>query len=358
MQPQITLVTFPVDYGSVTLQNNFLAMLKGRAQVAHHTFSAMEEPGRGPALSRLRRVLYRLQQMPELRRVCRTARAEQRTLIFQQISPALFALPFLRGARAFIVADWNRKLYEPIIGARISPTLLTRLHALLFRSITGVITYTAAAQRSFINDYGVPPERVHRMKMPFDVYGTVPSHHRTEPPLRMLFVGGDFYRKGGDALVRWFSAHQGPRVELTVITQSEIKLPPGIRLVRNDPSLSAKDLLQEYDLFVLPTRYDAFPLAIGEAASAGLAVVTTTNALGASEVIDPGLNGEIVHDDEELFTCLDELASDRQRVERYKAHSRMKMQAQFSYVHVFDELKTIICSPSSCGMEADPLAER
>ncbi|WP_304641742.1 glycosyltransferase family 4 protein [Pseudomonas sp.] len=358
MQPMITLVTFPVDYGSVTLQNNFLAMLKGRAQVKHHVFSPREAPGQGPALSRLRRILYRLQQMPELRRVCHTARTEQRTLLFQQISPALFALPFLRGARAYIVADWNRKLYEPITGARISPTWLTRLHAWLFTSVTGIITYTAAAQRSFINDYGVPPERVHRIKMPFDVCGTVPAPHRANSPLRILFVGGDFYRKGGDALVRWFRAHQGPAVELTIMTQSQVELPPGIRLVRNDPSLSAKDLLQEYDLFVLPTRYDAFPLAIGEAASAGLAVVTTINALGASEVIEPGLNGEIVRDEEDLFFRLDELAADRQRVERYKAHSRMKMQAQFAYAHVFAELRTIICSTSSCGMEADPLAER
>ncbi len=358
MQPRIILVTFPVDLGSVTLQNNFLAMLRGRAEVVHHVFSPREAPGQGTALSPFKRILCRLQQMPELRRICATARGEQRTLIFQQISPALFALPFLRGTRAYIVADWNRKLYEPIIGERISSALLTRLHAMLLKTVTGVITFTAAAQQSFNKDYGVPAERIHRMRMPFDVTGTTAAPCRPGQPLRMLFVGGDFHRKGGPALVRWFDTHRGSPVELTIMTQSRVELPPGIRLIRNDPGLSAKNLLQDYDLFVLPTRYDAFPLAIGEAASAGLAVVTTANALGATEVIDPGLNGEIVHTDADLFAQLDELAADRQRVERYKAHSRTKMQNQFAYGEVFAQLEKIICPGTSANMAVDPLAVR
>lgn len=358
MQPRITLVTFPVDYGSVTLQHNLIAMLEGRAQVVHHTFSAREAPGRGIRFTRLTRILYRLQQMPELRRVCLAARAEQRTLIFQQISPALFALPFLGGARSYILADWNRKLYEPILGKRISSTLLTRLHAWLLRSVTGVITFTAAAQQSFIKDYDVPPERIHRIRMPFDVFGTKPASNREDLPLRMLFVGGDFHRKGGDALVRWFNRHNGPPVELTIMTQSHVELPAGIRLIRNNPSVSAKDLLKDYDLFVLPTRYDAFPLAIGEAASAGLAVVTTVNALGSYEIIDEGLNGEIVRDEAELFLRLAELVADRQRIERYKMHSRTKMEAQFAYGEVFAQLEKIICQPSRFAVATDPLAAR
>ncbi len=342
MLRKVLLISFPVDLGSLALQNNLFAMLNERCDLTHHIFSPREKPDLEQPFSPGQRALSRLREMTELRRLCAAARKEGRTIIFQQISPALFSAPFLHGVRSYISLDWTRKLFEPINGERISPWPLTRLHAAVLNSATGVLAFTDAVAASVINDYGVSAHNVHRISMPFDVLNTQPAMPRETGPVKLLFVGGDFYRKGGDRLVRWFQSHSGPAVELTIMTQTKVDLPPGVRLIRNDPLATAKSEFANHDLFVLPTKYDAFPLAIGEAASAGLGVIASRNALGAPAVIDEGLNGYIVDSDEDLFSRLSSLAEDRRKVERFKLHSRAKMLESFTYSQVYDQLDKIL----------------
>jgi UDP-glucose:(heptosyl)LPS alpha-1,3-glucosyltransferase len=47
------------------------------------------------------------------------------------------------------------------------------------------------------------------------------------------------------------------------------------------------------DLFLFPTLFDPFPLATLEALSAGLPVITTA-ANGVSEIMTPGVHGEVI----------------------------------------------------------------
>src|SRR5262245_49253448 len=138
MSHRVTLVSFPVDFGSVTLQNNFLAMLREGPDVNHAVFSPREIPRRDARLSSIQRTTYRLRELAKLRRVCAEARAEDRSVIFQQISPALYALPFLRGIKSYIFLDWTRKLYEPITREQISSEPTTRLHSFVLNSVTGI----------------------------------------------------------------------------------------------------------------------------------------------------------------------------------------------------------------------------
>jgi UDP-glucose:(heptosyl)LPS alpha-1,3-glucosyltransferase len=52
------------------------------------------------------------------------------------------------------------------------------------------------------------------------------------------------------------------------------------------------------DVFVLPTQYEAFALAIVEALASGLPVITT-NVPGASDLITPGMNGLLLDNPED-----------------------------------------------------------
>lgn len=116
---------------------------------------------------------------------------------------------------------------------------------------------------------------------------------------RVLFVGGDFPRKGGfELLDAWRRARMGERATLDLVTGWDIPpalLSPGIEIHRNVAAHSERwrALWREADLFVLPTRDEAFGLVFQEAAAAGLpAIGTRLNAI--PELIDHERTGLLV----------------------------------------------------------------
>ena len=153
---------------------------------------------------------------------------------------------------------------------------------------------TGWAGRSFTEDLGVPADRVrvvgmgHRPRLP------VPDVTRDWQRPRFLFVGIDWRRKNGDAVVRAFRDVRAalPDARLDVVGEHGSLDEPGVTghglLRRSDPE--AQRLLDELfaraTAFVLPSRFDPSPIAYLEAASVGLPVVATTEG-GAGELLGP-----------------------------------------------------------------------
>lgn len=77
-----------------------------------------------------------------------------------------------------------------------------------------------------------------------------------------------------------------------------------------------------FDVFALPSRYEAFPYVLLEAAAQGLPVVMTDTG-GAHSVVKHGSNGFVVPQDgnEEFANCLSRLADDRDLVRRMSRSS-------------------------------------
>ena len=116
-------------------------------------------------------------------------------------------------------------------------------------------------------------------------------------PIRLLFVGGDFRRKGGETLLRAFRNRLMHDSELDIVTRDPVDT-AGVANVRvhhglgpNVPELI--DLYARADVFVFPTLADMLPLAIMEALAAGLPVVATTVGYLAEQVQD-GVTGYLV----------------------------------------------------------------
>jgi UDP-glucose:(heptosyl)LPS alpha-1,3-glucosyltransferase len=68
------------------------------------------------------------------------------------------------------------------------------------------------------------------------------------------------------------------------------------------------------DLMVLPTQYDSFSNVVLEALACGIPAITTRNN-GAAEVIEPGLNGFVLHDHEdsdELAALMEKVRTERE----------------------------------------------
>lgn len=115
---------------------------------------------------------------------------------------------------------------------------------------------------------------------------------------RLLFVGGDFPRKGGPALLEaWTAGGFAGRATLDIVTDWPVPgpLPDGVRQLRGVAAHSPAwvDCWAEADAFVMPTTNEAFGLVYQEAAAASLpAIGTRHNAV--PEIIDDEVTGLLV----------------------------------------------------------------
>ena len=113
----------------------------------------------------------------------------------------------------------------------------------------------------------------------------------------MLFVGGDFRRKGGYDLLQAMRLLPAT-AELDVVTGTPVTgVPPGVTvrvhtgLGPGDPGLL--ELYRRADVFALPTLGDCFPQVLAEAAASGLPIIAT-NSGAIGEIVRPGANGLLV----------------------------------------------------------------
>jgi glycosyltransferase involved in cell wall biosynthesis len=152
-----------------------------------------------------------------------------------------------------------------------------------FRRAGHLVTWSAWAGDSLVTDYGVSPDRITVIAPGVDValwQRHEPRQESTGRPVRILFVGGDLQRKGGDLLLE--AAHllgadpSLPAFELHLVTRADVPEAPGVyvhRLGPNSPELVA--LYHSCDIFCLPTLGDCLPMVLSEAGVAELALIAT-----------------------------------------------------------------------------------
>ena len=162
--------------------------------------------------------------------------------------------------------------------------------------------------------------------------GLAPEH------VALLFVANELERKGYHTLISALSILKNPRFRLLVVGRPEIE---SVRNIASAAGVedqvvaygSSKDVGQFHaasDVFVLPTQYEAFCLAILEALGSGLPVLTT-QVPGAKDAIIEGQNGYTISDPnsgEELAEALKLILDDdvRSRLTSQAAQSVQKYQ--------------------------------
>lgn len=123
------------------------------------------------------------------------------------------------------------------------------------------------------------------------------SRRSLNTPVRMLFVGGDIKRKGGDLLLSVWSANPPNNATLTFVSPHvSTQTIPGVQFVNHicSGTVAHQQLFDTHDVLILPTHSDSFGYVLLEALSAGMAVITTRHA-GAAHVVT--LFGGLVMDD-------------------------------------------------------------
>lgn len=206
---------------------------------------------------------------------------------FHTQTVALFASRSSRSGSKFVVSvDATPKQLDEMGGFyshRQQAAGIERAKAKLYRAVfsraAGIVAWSDWAAQSLIQDYGVEQTRI-EVVHPGASTGFFKIRREAQNQLRkprILFVGGDFERKGGRDLL---AAYEGLRssASLTIVTESTLEVPDGVEVLRGlnpgTPELFAA--FANADVFCLPTHGDCTPVVLAEAQAAGLPVVTTS----------------------------------------------------------------------------------
>jgi glycosyltransferase involved in cell wall biosynthesis len=287
--------------------------------------------------------------LPEAARASLRARLEIRAArgrrpdvyFFNTQKPALFCPDYIGRTPLVIGLDVTPVQYDDMgahyghgasggMGGRLKHAWNRRI----FRSAERLIPLSDWCAHSLVQDYGVRPERITVVPPGVDTGQWTPALARDhDRPLRILFVGGNFERKGGQLLLDWFRNDRAAQeCELHIVTRDAVDAGARVFVHRDVPNNSEalRELVRSCDVFALPTYADCHSLASIEAMSSGLPVITT-NVGGIPEIVVDGITGFIIQpgDAFALGDRLRKLISDRELRSRMSSASRARAERYF-----------------------------
>jgi glycosyltransferase involved in cell wall biosynthesis len=244
------------------------------------------------------------------------------------------------------------RLTQPNGGRSLKHRLRDAIEGYLFRHAAYVIPCSEWAAGAITSEFGVPRERIVVVPPGIDLTQWQPRPSRSgsqlRAPTKLLFVGGDFERKGGHLLLDVYRRYLRGRCELHLVTKEPVQQESDVvvypDLGPNDPRLH--QLYQTCDIFVLPTQADCSSLASMEAMASGLPVITCSVG-GIPEIVDHGVSGWLVPvgDGASLLAAIETLLADpelgRVMGRRGRAIVEERFDVERNTVHVLDLLREL-----------------
>ncbi len=170
----------------------------------------------------------------------------------------------------------------------------------LYRGATRCFAASSWAAASIARDYKIPADKIEVVGFGRNVEAPPPANRDWSVP-RFLFVGADWERKNGPAVLEAFTGvrQRFPSAELAVVGNHPALDTPGVqgfgrlRHFQPDERETLMKLLERSTCLVVPSFLEPFGIIYAEAAAAGLAIIGTTvggalDAVGpAGECVDP-----------------------------------------------------------------------
>lgn len=271
------------------------------------------------------------------------AEAGQRDAVLWATWAAKSVPDLVQAAPSFLVMDMTPAQMEAMgerygygrARARFGAAFKRRATDRLYANAHHLFPWNEWVASSLRDVYGVPAEKVTPVSPGVDqkLFHPDLSARPGDGVVRLLFVGGDFARKGGELLLRWARETQvATPWELHLVTRDLVTAAPNVVLhgevANNSPELVR--LYQCSDLFVLPTLADCYSLVAMEAMSCGLPVVISRLG-GIPEIIADGQTGFGLEpgDYTALSLRLDQLVSDAGLRQKMGAASLQRARAHF-----------------------------
>ena len=182
-----------------------------------------------------------------------------------------------------------KRSFRSIAKAVLASLFDTYYFGPLFKRADYLLPMSTAAKNSILHDYSLPNAIADVIYTPVDV--CAPKTLSSGFP-KLIFVGNNFQRKGGDFLLKLFNDYLSVNFQLFIISKDPTVLDipdhPNLTIIPGIPREELLNLYREMDIFILPTLRDDGGSAVCEALGAGLPVV----------VRDAGAQGDWVKSNE------------------------------------------------------------
>jgi glycosyltransferase involved in cell wall biosynthesis len=229
---------------------------------------------------------------------------------------------------------------------------LLRLESEMYGEASHVFVMAGAAKDSLVGDYQVDPGRVTVVGGGIN-FETFPKHPGPAKDSRILFIGRDFKRKGGEVLLRAFERVRTrlPDAELHVVGTSERLTQPGVHVDSRqffDDRRQISNLYADARVFCFPALYEPFGLVLPEAMAHGVPCIGST-VQAIPEILDGGRAGLLVPagEPEPLADALLRLLTDDELAQRVGEAGRRRVKQRYTWEHVADQMAPILARVGS-----------
>lgn len=189
---------------------------------------------------------------------------------------------------------------------------LFRRERALFARTTKFLPWSEPVAESLRRDYAVAPERIAILPPSLNLPPRCELRAANVRP-QLLFLGGDFFRKGGPLLCECHARFFADRCDLHLVTQSEVAAGPGVFVHRGVKAGSEAWLRRwrEADVFVFPSRLETFGIVLLEALAFEVPVVASDTG-AARSILGEGDFGRLLSGltVETLRAALEEVLAD------------------------------------------------
>jgi len=199
-----------------------------------------------------------------------------------------------------------------------------------------------------LRDWGCDPAKIHIGRMGIDIDKFPFSwRHPSSTTLSILLVGRLTEKKGIEYAIRAV-AYVSSAVKLTIVGSGqledslralavELKVESRVRFLGAVPHKKVQTLMDESDVFVLPSvtasdgDMEGVPVALMEAMASGVITVSSRHG-GIPELIDHAVSGFLVNERDSvgLAEVIDEIASGVYNLAEIAANARVKIEARFN----------------------------
>ncbi len=171
----------------------------------------------------------------------------------------------------------------------------------LYRKMDLIFTMGEWLASSFINDFGLSSSKIFPVGAGINLPMVRDTSDKNYNNKTLLFVGGDFKRKGGYVLLDAFKKvrHEVPGVKLRIVSRHINDLPEGVEnvgYIDTSTEDGLEHMLDEYyqaTVFVMPSLYEPFGCVWAEAMAHRLPCVGT-NICAMPEIISEKETGYVV----------------------------------------------------------------